>query len=366
MFSYFIPVLRKSHSWNMMIVAFVGIFLCFGYMTGSDWRVYEVYYYDLTWGDLYPGEPGYFIYMLIMKQLGFSFWPFFILTKCVCYVIFVNFLYCFCRDYFLLCFAMFVAAPGLFLFIDNPMRNLIAIAFFLLSVKQMFQGKKAKSVILLIIASTFHVTAFLMFFLYPLFKVRIKSKYLICFIVAFFIIMSPGSTFVQDFLLDNFVEIPYIGNKIVAYFIWLSEENVGAVFSLGFVTKVVFAILLFVFRKEIEQQPHGVFLFNASFLYLILYRLGLSIVIFQRLPLYLSLFYLITSVSIISFVAEKFRSLYRVYLILFFVLIQGYVIITSSFKYVPYSNYLFYLDQDISYGIRENYNHKNSPFKEKD
>ena len=74
-----------------LLLLLLGIFLCFGYMTGSDWRVYEQLYNSLNFSNLLENvkgfEFGYPITQIIFKSLGFSFWPFFIILKIICFSI---------------------------------------------------------------------------------------------------------------------------------------------------------------------------------------------------------------------------------------------------------------------------------------
>ena len=59
-------------------------FLCFGYMTGSDWRSYEPIYNEIDFNNLFYNyffEPGYYIYMLIFKFLKIGFGHFSFLQK---------------------------------------------------------------------------------------------------------------------------------------------------------------------------------------------------------------------------------------------------------------------------------------------
>jgi hypothetical protein len=70
------------------------LFLCFGYMIGSDWRSYELFYEninsinDIT---LLGREPGYFILGYFLKLIGFDFWAFSITIKLIGYYIFLEF-----------------------------------------------------------------------------------------------------------------------------------------------------------------------------------------------------------------------------------------------------------------------------------
>lgn len=71
--THYIPKAQKTTA-ELFIVLILGIFFCSGYMTGSDWRNYEICYEDATWNALFnPSrylEPGYYFYMLLAKSIG--------------------------------------------------------------------------------------------------------------------------------------------------------------------------------------------------------------------------------------------------------------------------------------------------------
>lgn len=96
MFLYFIPPIllyigqisfKRSNAYYCFCVLYIVFFLCFGYMCGSDWRNYEMYYegIDSTNLILYllRMEPGYVLLMYLSKILGIGFWEFAIFFKCV-------------------------------------------------------------------------------------------------------------------------------------------------------------------------------------------------------------------------------------------------------------------------------------------
>ena len=98
---YFIPIvlcavtpffreLSDNRKWYIFMGVYLWLFLCFGYMTGSDWRVYEEWYYSLDFNRLfydYYAEPGYYLYMMLFRLLNVGFWPYFILTKTIIFIV---------------------------------------------------------------------------------------------------------------------------------------------------------------------------------------------------------------------------------------------------------------------------------------
>jgi hypothetical protein len=77
--------------------------------------------------------------MLIFKFLKIGFWPFFIFTKVIIFIVFCKAHYQLQGNYIYPILMFFIPYYGYYLFIDNPMRNLIAIAIFLISIKYLLK-----------------------------------------------------------------------------------------------------------------------------------------------------------------------------------------------------------------------------------
>ena len=102
-------------------------------MCGTDWRSYEILYSwvnnDTIVSMFSYIEPGYVLYMFLFKLLNVSFWPFAILTKIATYMIFIRTIEKYAPPRLLFyILGFFVALQGYFLWIDFPMRNIIAIS----------------------------------------------------------------------------------------------------------------------------------------------------------------------------------------------------------------------------------------------
>ena len=105
---YLIPDLRVHKTLIILFQIYICVFLCFGYMCGSDWRSYENMYNSYSVEDISLIEPAYYTCALLCKSIGLSFWPFFITLKVILFGVLNAFLYRFSRkDYFLvLCFSL--------------------------------------------------------------------------------------------------------------------------------------------------------------------------------------------------------------------------------------------------------------------
>lgn len=334
-------------------------------MTGSDWREYELMYDEIELNHLFYGyydEPGYYLYMVIFKIFHIDFWHFFILTKLIIYSSFILFIRKYYSRFSILTLLIFFSSFSLFYFINNPMRNIIAVGVFLWTIPYMLRRQTGKVIILLLIAASFHISALLLLFIYPLRERNIKNiVFVILYIVCNLTYVFQAE--ITSFLGNVLGNIPVIGPLAQWYFMDNIRDLALDYFSLGKLSKFLFFIQLIYFRKCIEQEKYGKLLFNFSMFYLLFYTLGYSIDILQRYSMYFSIFYCVSLVYILKYLHKSIKIFYGFYLVLMsFIAIPKEITLTPY--YVPYSNYLEYIFQEKPYyTYRYNYNLQNSPYQ---
>lgn len=345
----------------------VSIFLCFGYMTGSDWRTYELMYYDVDIKEPLKAqiEWGYHVYMLLFRLLSIDFWSFFIFTKVILYSIIVRFILLYNKDKFYITLAFFISFFGLSLFIDNPMRNLIAVSIFLFSIKYIIQRKLFKYMLIILFASLFHISTLLLFPIYWLVNFDFGKKKLIIVYVVFNILLWLFDS--QLKALFNFeTGIPFIDSKISFYF---GDDGTGdtytenRIFSLGLMVRFLLFFILVYSEKQIKDRFGFVF-FNLVILSFFLHRLGIGIPLFARFLLFVSVPFSIVMIELVNSFEKKSRPFYLGFIISI-IFYTTFTIITIDYKYIPYSNYLTYVlnKEKPSYYERSMYNFRNSPYK---
>ena len=365
--SWAIPKLRNSQLWYKFVLIYLCLFLCFGYMCGSDWRYYEPLYEELDPLDIYSTyklEPGYGLWMGIFKLFGFGFWPFFIVTKIVAFAIFSKFVTKLSGKYCYLVWAYFLPSFGYYLFVDNPMRNLLAISIFLLSLQYIYQRSLKKYLLFTLIAFSFHITAIITIPLYFILNRSISTKVWVITLLCFWLIFVDPN--IISILISNFTGVsPYIANKITLYFVDGAEEGGGSgVFTWGAIPSLVFCFLILFFRNKIEKQPNGLFVLNGSLIFLLFYRLGLTVSIFFRLQLFVAVLYSVSIGFLIESFVKSSRKLYIVYIFLLSSLIASKLVYIP--KYVPYTSYLPYMlsGNFPSYEYRFDYNYEHTLYPE--
>ena len=380
---YFIPIilcaatpffreLSDSRRWMIFLGVFLCLFYCFGYMTGSDWRVYEDWYNTLDFGRFYYGyfaEPGYYLYMMLFKSLGVGFWPFFILTKTAIFIIIYKTIFDFCKESGYVTLMYFLPWFGMYLLIDNPMRNCISIAIFMLSVRYVINHEFWKFFLCSLLAASFHFSALLMVVLYPMMNRNIKSwVYVLLFLVINFIFADRDN--IINVLTVLLGRIPYVQDKIIGYLLLDSEFAQGKLFSFGMLFQIGIFTLLICYRDRITEymdSTKGPFVFNAAMLYMLLLRFAMSVEVFMRLQLYFSV-YLAIAVGLIL-LSFEYKS--RVFFFSILLLVSCYVCFdkaSGSSRYVPYTNAVDYVvrGDSPSYSERYFYNYKKSPYKYRD
>lgn len=376
---YFIPILlcavtpffrelSDSRRWYICMGVFLCLFYCFGYMTGSDWREYEDWYYRINFNRLffnYFAEPGYYLYMVLFRALGIGFWPFFIFTKTIIFIIIYRTIFDYCKESGYLTLMYFLPWFGMYLLIDNPMRNCIAIAIFTVSVRYVIEHKFWKFLLCMLLAASFHFSSLVILLTYPLLNRKISNwVYVMLFLIVNLIFADRD--FVIGALSSLFGKIPYVSDKIEGYLLMNSDFAKGKVFSFGMLWQIGVFILLLCYRDRITDYisgNKGLLVFNSAMLYMLFLRFAMTIEVFVRIQLYYSLFLAIAvGLILLSF---DFRS--RIIYVCMLFMVSSYTClakVTSSARFVPYTNVVQYMikGEFPSYSERYFYNYRNSPY----
>lgn len=376
---YFIPILLcivtpfckelvDNRKWYIAVFIIFCLFYCFGYMTGSDWRSYEFWYDNLDFNKFYYGyknEPGYYLYMMVFKKLGVGFWTYFVITKILLFAIVFKSLFSISKECGWLSMAYFLPWFGMYLFIDNPMRNAIAVGLFLLSVKYILSREVWKFLLVILLATSFHATAIFAIPMYWLGVKDISRKiYIILFLAINILFINREILFNVIVLLFGFV--PYFSEKVITYFLLDSVYVQGSVFSFGMLWHMALFVLMMVYKDTIIEKignRYGVLCYNFAIIYLMLVRCALSVPVFMRIQLYYSVFFCIC-VALLAF-SFDWRS--RVMYVAVIFLVASYTCYdrtTGSARYVPYTNLVqnVFKDTNPSFSYRFYYNIKHSPY----
>lgn len=360
---------NKSIYLYYFIVTIVGLFLCTGYMVGSDWRVYELYYNNLQINDFDVSvEIGYLYLMKLFIFLGFNFWEFFIILKFILYAITIKFIKDNSDGNFYLSLLIYFSYLGIFCFIDNPMRYLISSTLFLYAIKYIISGRLIFFLLIITFCSMFHYSFIAIFPIYFICRHSYSAK----FLLIIFIIFNIAAVFFAE---DIFIFIIFLSSLLPNDYDnlnrllngYLIDQPIGdRIITLGLISKYfIFGILLLGYKKIVippQQKKWNVF-FNFSILSLFIIRCALVIPIIFRYAIPIAAIYSIVLSAIVN--NNKGNSRLLIYIAI--VVISGGSIfqqITTDYRFVPYSSYLTFLFTDKPYyDYRIDYNHIFSPYE---
>ena len=360
----FINQANKS-AWLKTYLVLLCLFLCFGYMTGTDWRAYEQIYKQINFNNLfynYFQEPGYYIYMLPFRLFNVDYYVFFIFTKTLCYIAIVSKLLTYCDKYKYIGLMYFIPCWGFYLFIDNPMRNLIAVIISLYAIKYLLKRKPIPYFTIVIIAMTFHTSACVMIPAYFFMHKNLSTKKIVILYITINVLFANRA--ILAVIISNvFGFIPYVAGKINSYIESSNIEGAGRVISLGFIIFFTFFVLLCYYKKQIYEMKNGKVIWNGAITFLILYRLATTIEVFMRFQIFYIVFFIASISYLTYYFSEQSKKIYVSDLLGLSII--GCSRIFSTYRYIPYTNYLTYAlkGEFPSYSYRSAYNHNNSPYK---
>jgi len=347
---------RTTH----VIMFLLMLFLCFGYMTGSDWRNYEDYYVNGFVDRLV--EPGYILISETFSSIGVNFWSFHILFKLLSFAAIVSLIeHLHTENNIFFAIALWYASFGLFLFINCPFRNMIAcgisaIGFFFYLNKNWWLYYLCAFV-----AMTFHLSAIILLVI-PLFQfTKIRSRYLIIIYFLLLLILGFGGNNFLKHIFDSLLP-SFLADRINVY----DDMSSGSIFSIGLVPRLICLFLIIKYRNNIvAKYKYGTAIINLTYLYLICCLIYYVMPMLFRSALFLSPFY-VTSIALgIKEITISNRNILKVV----YSFITAAIVFTTvkSVYFVPYTNIITNIisNEYYNYTYRDSYNFINSPFTKK-
>jgi len=339
--------------WIIILAIFI---YCGGYMTGSDWRSYEIIYNSISIkGALsYTRENVFYLYMLIFKTLGISFINFLIFSKilifcCITY----NILKYSIDEYFALFLFWGIQYFTLFIFVNNPLRFMIAMGIISFSYEKIIKRSFLSYIIIILIAAYFHISALIMIPVYFFQNIINISKIKIILIYSIYYLIFSREYILLFAKLFNSI-IPFFTFLLRTYLIRMQYEQ-NSLFSIGSIFNYLIFIIIIINSEKIKSKKYGKFIFYMSLIYFISFKLGLLIPTISRISLYFFIFY-ISSITIL--IKEiKHRNILILFLIIY-TIISSYKSIYNSYVYYPYSNYYLFssINGQKDYQYRSDYN----------
>lgn len=363
---FLVDKMRPNSKVRKVFILWLYIFLCFGYMTGSDWRSYENEYITgsvESWN--YVAEPLSLITLTKLYHIIPDFWLFLGICKCI-------YLYAVLRLLKRLT-AMYLSASSLlmnlslvFMLISNPLRFMLALipVMFALDILVQIIVKHNKLgkielitiCVLLIIGVLFHSASLFFLILFPiLFYFRNITNYnrlalLISYIIVMFII---SNIHLLNFLKEYINLYLVMKADVKEYSSYVVETN-ESLFLVGNLLKILFFAIVLITRDKMKFNSNlDKFLYSSTIIYFFIERIFLLIPTGFRLTIPLTALY---AVYVITLVKKEKCKAYGMLIVLYMGLSFGKMV-WESFDIIPYSNSIPYILTDHkSYNERDYYN----------
>lgn len=334
-------------------------------MTGTDWRNYELSYYNASLKTVLDErfEIGYGILQSISNYLSIDFWSFHITLKIIVFCVL-----CRAINYFkvnlMFFWALFLPEMGFFLFIDCPFRNLIAFGIFCCAVPALSKRCAKEYFLWVTIAICFHTSAFILYFIYLLRNVHLKNKYWVLLFIATNVIAYDIEYIINNVFNALFGSIPFLQDKLLYYV--LNDDFLSSKINIGSIYRILLFILFLCGRSKIEEgHKYGNLLFYLSMIYFTIYPFTISLKIFSRFSIYLLPFCLLAMIVLVRTMKKPIMRYSFLGLLLLWTFAKNYTVLTADCRYIPYTNYLqYWMEEKPSYHYRSNYNLHNSPYDE--
>ena len=328
----------------ILLVFIVGL----RHQVGADWSLYSANLEDFRLGVNTAGgvsddvikssrDPGYHF----LNWLAVKFDQKVVLVNFIAAIFFSYGLIIFCRNQALPSLSMLVAFPYIVTVVGmGYTRQSVAIAFFMLGIVQLEKGNFWRYIQLIIFASLFHTSAFLLF---PLSIVVVK-RYLFIKILALVIFMAAVYYFMLDYIV-YYVKVTYFDSSF-------SVSSPGTIIRFVMVLFPALLLLLNINRLNINRISNSIDAIRlwkvialSSFLMIIPLIMLPSNTIVDRILLYWLPLQLFVFGNIpVAYLRNKY-----IYIIIYFmVIVYSFSVFAvwlsfsnNSFAWAPYSNYLW-------------------------
>ena len=348
-------IFNKKNDLIIFPLIFIGIIICMGYMTGSDWRLYESYYIN----DAFPNyETSFILLTELAQRLKIDFWIYLITIKIAVYIILLRTLRKYNINVALFLF-IYLSEMGLYLFVDNPLRNFIAFGIFLFALEPLFKRNFIRYFLIIFLASTFHITALIAIPIYFISNMRFNSTAVLGVFIALLSLSYFGDQILT--LISNILSA--FGNVNARYSSYSDEYYLSSNINFGLIHRLFFLFLILHFYPNFRNNQITRIIFNLALLSIILYPISSYIVILKRFDIYLSLFPLWSTLLILESLEKN--KLLLIGILLLYSIGRMYLLVTSDYRYIPYSNYLvyFFAGEQLPYGLRYMFNFYFSPYE---
>lgn len=353
---------RKSKAYIFLIIMLFA-FLCFGYMTGSDWRGYEDSYDSQDFLRIEgTGELGFIFVTRFFSSFIHDFWVYNGLMKCIYLASLISFIKIFSpKPYYAI--ALGFSNSLLFMLIDCPMRFMMAMSLVFIACILLLKHRNLAniiiSIILLAVSVTLHTSMVIMIgfvllaFFAPMFS-KVKPVFILLAFIGTILLASFSGIF--DFIFNNL--IPMVGDdRFDAY----TRKEQSSLMTINTVKYILLLLIFLANKKSILTQQYGSYIYLYTSLYFIFFPITYSIPTMFRLNIFFGIFADISFAYILCNWKKNSRAKMEGTIIIAMTLFMLCRNCATDYKLTPYSNSIPYIisGKHLPYSYRDSYNPRN-------
>jgi hypothetical protein len=322
-------------------IAFIWVILgalsAFRYNVGTDYIAYEEMFNGVVTNTLPPvwlaKEKGYLWLLELVNILGGNFQAVCLITTimitCFSYYGF-KFILKDRSDFMPLLTLLYIM--GMYFFTLNAIRQSIAVAIFIFSIKYIYERKLLKYFFLTVIAFLFHRSAIVLFPLYWVLNMRLSRSAIIflIFISIGIVVLDPFESLKNLFLVYDLMYAGYFTDEIRNNSTGMLGIFVSIVSSIGFV------ILGSTLNRDDKIQN---IIFNSVVVFVILRLISLDMSVMNRLAIYFKPMILVFILFTIMTLIHNIKNIK---------IVTVFLLLVLSFSYTNYASYIR-ADRDGSY-----------------
>lgn len=344
--------------YTKLYLIWIYVFFCFGYMTGSDWRAYEVRYNSIQSYNPYTDILFYY-YQLFASYLIKDFWLFCGLTKCIYLFSLISLVKC-VTPYWKSTIAFLIPGTIVFMLIQNPLRFMVACVFINYSILYWLKGKYLPAVLVFIPSLLIHATSIAYVLLIPvlLFAKQISKINDIILLGSYILVLyvTSNQAIIQSIFESVVGQAMVLSEGLDKYTDYYSVEDVNTFFTIGSLMQVVFFVIILRNKRFfINSISNGELVYAGTIYYMFLAKFLLVIPTGFRLAIPFAFFF----ASCLSlFLMNNSKKLIISFFIIYNVLSFSSNLWTN-YDLIPYSNSISYIVLGHKpYNERYNYNQK--------
>lgn len=325
-------------------ILIISLLIGLRYNVGVDYPAYkDIYEYnissDLKWSLEYSGsEPLFTIICVLLHKLDIPYYGmFFVMTViplCFYYNSFSG------KERLLIPATFFLYATGVFFWYMNIMRQGISFFILLFSIRYIIKGNFGKYLVMVLLASGFHISAFLFIplYLFRYIKTPIVGRKMA--LVLYIVTWAFSSTLVQLFLLCI---RPLLTDKYMRYLNIIDSWEMSVGTGLGILSLHIVDIMLLILGPlcvHLFAQKRFDIYYNIFFVGVLIANVAGLNMILSRIPFCLVSMRLMVAAFIAYYVYEKWKFisvLYRIsFLICLFCSLANFIgnIISLDYSFV--------------------------------